>query len=107
MEESSQDIKENPIVTTPVSFQFNTQNIQNQSKPKIEIKFKADLHSLISESSPQENPSTIAKEIVSDFRPGQSVQIEYKTKQFPKEKKRKLPEPQPIKKEPPSLEQVS
>lgn len=99
-------MKENPIVTTPVSFQFNTQNIQNQSKPKIEIKFKTDLHSLITESSPQENASTITKEVISDFRPGQSVQIEYKTKQFPKEKKRRLPDPQPIKKEPPSLEQV-
>ena len=64
----------------------------------------------MNESSQQDNNKEKATQeenkFQTDFKPGQSVHIEYKTKQYIKEKKRKEPEQLIIKIEPPSLEKV-
>lgn len=98
----------NPLITTPIQFQFNFKVQHPQSKPKIEIKFKTDLNHLVNETSHDESSQdrNNQEEMISDFKPGQSVHIEYKTKQYTKEKKRKQPEDEVVKVEPPSLERV-
>ena len=104
------DTSKNPLITTPIQFQFNSQTQHTQAKPKIAIKFNTNFNQLVNESSQHDNnkEKTTQEEnkFQTDFKPGQSIHIEYKTKQYIKEKKKKEPEQLIIKIEPPSLEKV-
>lgn len=109
--EEKEKEKENPIFTTPIQFQFtNTQNTHTVTKPKIEIKFKTDLNTLINETPIEEARAVpLQPEPLYDFKPGQSVQIEYKRVNASEGEIEQDPEeqesiPNPV--EPPSLEQV-
>lgn len=96
--------EENPIITTPIQFQFNAQTQHAVTKPKIEIKFKTEFTPSMNETPTQEVSDVSIPKPTYAFKPGQSVQIEYTTKQTIKEVP-VVKEPEHPK-EPPTLEQV-